>query len=54
VSEVQLPEKVILAAIVRDREVFAPAGHDLYAEGDELIFVAPSEEEDNIKRCFVG
>jgi trk system potassium uptake protein TrkA len=54
ISEVELPEKVILAAIVRDREVFAPEPHDLYAEGDELIFVAPAEEEGNIKSVFIG
>lgn len=54
ISEVELPSKVILAAIVRDREVFAPEPHDLYAEGDELIFVAPSEEEGNIKAVFIG
>jgi trk system potassium uptake protein TrkA len=54
ISEVELPSKVILAAIVRDREVFAPEPHDLYAEGDELIFVAPGEEEANIKSVFIG
>lgn len=54
ISEVELPVKVILAAIVRDREVFSPEPHDLYAEGDELIFVAPAEAEGAIKSVFIG
>ena len=54
ISEVELPVKVILAAIVRDREVFSPEPHDLYAEGDELIFVAPAEAEGAIKSVFTG
>ena len=53
ISEVSLPEKVILTAIVRDREVFSPTAHDIFAENDELIFLSPSEKENEIKTCFI-
>jgi trk system potassium uptake protein TrkA len=53
IIEVELPAGVILAAIARDGEVFAPAAHDTFANGDELIFVATSESEKTLKSCFI-
>lgn len=54
VAEVELPEDTSLAAIIRDGHVIAPSPHDLFAAGDELIFVASAEAEEKIKGCFVA
>lgn len=54
VSEVALPKDVSLAAIIRDRHVITPGAHEVFAAGDELIFVASSESEPLIKGCFVS
>ena len=54
VSEVLLPKDVSLAAIIRDRHVITPGAHEVFAAGDELIFVASSESEPLIKSCFVS
>ena len=54
VSEVTLPKDVSLAAIIRDRHVITPGAHEVFAAGDELIFVASSESEPLIKSCFVS
>jgi len=42
-----------LAAIVRDGRVFNPKGHDVFAAGDELIFVASNVAEAELKACFI-
>ena len=54
VSEVQLPKDASLAAIIRDGHVIAPSPHDLFSAGDELIFVASAEAENQIKGCFIA
>jgi trk system potassium uptake protein TrkA len=54
VSEVQLPVDASLAAIIRDGHVISPTKQDVFAAGDELIFVASSDAEDLIKGCFVS
>jgi len=54
VAEVELPTDVSLAAIIRDGHVISPSGHDLFAGGDELIFVASAAAEELIKGCFVS
>jgi len=53
VGEVELPENAILAAIVRDGRVITPHAHDMYSAGDELLFVATAEAEENLKACFI-
>jgi len=53
VGEVQLPENATLAAIVRDGRVITPHAHDMYSAGDELLFVATAEAEENLKACFI-
>jgi trk system potassium uptake protein TrkA len=53
-SEVELPVDVSLAAIIRDGHVIAPTPSTVFSGGDELIFVASSESEDALKRCFVA
>jgi trk system potassium uptake protein TrkA len=54
VAEVELPQDTSLAAIIRDGHVIAPSPHDLFAAGDELIFVASAAAEEKIKGCFVA
>ncbi len=53
VNEIPLPEGASLAAIVRDGRVISPHQHDMFAAGDELLFVATSEAEALIKKCFI-
>ena len=54
VGEVELPEDATLAAIVRDGRVISPQEHDVFAAGDELLFVASAKAEDLLKACFIG
>ncbi len=54
VGEVELPKDASLAAIIRDGHVISPSQHDLFSAGDELIFVASSEAESQIKSCFIA
>jgi len=54
VGEVELPEDASLAAIVRDGRVISPQEHDVFAAGDELLFVASAKAEDELKACFIG
>lgn len=54
VAEVELPKDASLAAIIRDGHVISPSQHDLFSAGDELIFVASSEAEAQIKSCFIA
>lgn len=54
VAEVSIPSDASLAAIIRDGHVIAPSPHDLFAAGDELIFVASTAAENLIKGCFVA
>ncbi len=54
VEEVTLPDGAALAAIVRDDRVITAKPHDLFAAGDELIFVASTSAEAQIKACFVA
>ena len=53
VDEITLPDDTSLAAIVRDGRVFNPKGHDVFAAGDELIFVASNVSEAVLKACFI-
>jgi trk system potassium uptake protein TrkA len=54
VGEVELPEDASLAAIVRDGRVISPQEHDVFAAGDELLFVASAKAEDLLKACIIG
>jgi trk system potassium uptake protein TrkA len=54
VQEIPLPEGASLAAIVRDGRVISPQQHDMFAAGDELLFVATSDAEDKLKACFIS
>lgn len=53
-AEVELPEDVSIAAIIRDGHVLTPAPHTSFSAGDELIFIASSEAENSLKGCFVS
>jgi trk system potassium uptake protein TrkA len=48
-----LPDNASLAAIVRDGQVIACSAHDVFAAGDELLFVASATAEAQIKACFI-
>ena len=54
IEEVALPDDTSLAAIVRDGRVFNPKAHDVFAAGDELIFVASNVAEATLKACFIS
>ena len=54
VAEIDLPQDASLAAIIRDGHVITPAAHDVFSAGDELIFVASAQAEDQLKSCFVA
>jgi trk system potassium uptake protein TrkA len=53
VGEIDLPEDASIAAIVRDGHVITPKDHDVFAAGDELIFVASAKAEELLKACFI-
>jgi trk system potassium uptake protein TrkA len=53
VEEIELPDNASLAAIVRDGQVIAVSAHDVFAAGDELLFVASAAAEAQIKACFI-
>jgi len=53
VEEVPLPENSTLAAIVRDGRVISAKPHDVFSSGDELLFVASSTAEAQLKACFI-
>ncbi len=53
VEEVTLPENSTLAAIVRDGRVISAKPHDVFSSGDELLFVASSAAEAQLKQCFI-
>lgn len=52
VAEIELPRNAVLCAIVRGPRVFAPARDDALEPGDELVFVASAEVEDDLQRIF--
>jgi trk system potassium uptake protein TrkA len=53
VTEVELPADASLAAIVRDGHVLTPKDYDVFAAGDELLFVASEKAEEKLKACFI-
>jgi len=53
VGEIELPEDASIAAIVRDGHVITPKDHDVFAAGDELLFVASAKAEEKLKSCFI-
>jgi trk system potassium uptake protein TrkA len=54
VEEIELPEDVSLAAIVRDGHVITPQVHMVLISGDELLFLATSEAEGKLRECLLG
>lgn len=54
VEEIELPEDVSLAAIVRDGHVITPDSHMALIAGDELLFVATAESENKLRDCLLG
>ncbi len=54
VEEVPLPEQSVLSAIVRDGRVIAAKPHDVFSAGDELLFIASTKAESELKNCFIA
>jgi len=54
VEEVALPDDASLAAIVRDGRVLTPTPSDVFVAGDELLFVASTLAEAQLKDCFIS
>ncbi len=54
VDEITLPEDASLAAIVRDGRVLTPTPTDIFVAGDELLFVASTAAELQLKNCLIG
>lgn len=54
IEEISFPANSSLAAIVRDGQVISPLPHMLLASGDELLFVATSAAEAELKNCLLG
>ncbi len=54
VEEIELPEDAVLAAIVRDGRVITAKAHDVFAAGDELLFIASTDAEALLKACFIS
>ena len=53
-EEIELPDDVSLAAIVRDGHVITPDSHMALIAGDELLFVATAESENKLRDCLLG
>lgn len=53
VEEIPLPEQSVLSAIVRDGRVIAAKPHDVFSAGDELLFIASTKAESELKNCFI-
>jgi trk system potassium uptake protein TrkA len=54
IDQIQLPDDVSLAAIIRDGGVIRPTSHETFAAGDELIFIATESSEESLKSCFIS
>lgn len=54
IEEISFPSNSSLAAIIRDGQVISPLPHMLLASGDELLFVATSASETELKICLLG
>jgi trk system potassium uptake protein TrkA len=54
VEEIELPDDVSLAAVVRDGHVITPQAHMVLISGDELLFLATSEAEGKLRDCLLG
>lgn len=52
VRRLQLPRDVALVAIIRGRRVIVPQSDDSLEGGDELVFIAPEELEDELHRTI--
>lgn len=54
VEEIELPEDAALAVIVRDGRVITAKAYDVFAAGDELLFIASTDAEALLKACFIS
>ncbi len=49
-----LPEQVLVAAVVRDRELFVPGGADVLLPGDRVYLVGRSGHMESVEEQFCG
>jgi trk system potassium uptake protein TrkA len=49
---IPLPENCALVTILRDGQVYVPEPEQPVESGDELLFVVPSEVEDELERLL--
>ena len=54
VDEVKLPADTALVAILRSDRVITPSADDSMEAGDELLFVADSDQQAELQRIFRG
>lgn len=54
VGEIQFPDNVSLASIIRDTFVITPSKTDMLLAGDELVFISTSDAEAALKSCLLG
>ena len=53
-SEMSLPRDCLVSLIIRNGSFVIPAGDTLLLGGDELIVMAKSEREEELRACLLG
>ena len=53
-SELKLPEQTLVAAVVRDRQLFVPGGADVLLPGDRVYVIGRSGHMDAVEDRFCG
>jgi trk system potassium uptake protein TrkA len=53
VSEIELPENCVIAAISRGNDVIVPSGSTSLIPGDDVIAIAGKSQEDDLRRLLV-
>ena len=53
-QELRLPEQTLVAAVVRDRQLFVPGGSDVLLPGDRVYVVGRSGHMDAVEERFCG
>jgi trk system potassium uptake protein TrkA len=53
VSEIELPENCVIAAISRGTEVIVPNGVTMLLPGDDVIAITGKDQEDDLRRLLV-
>lgn len=51
-QEIDLPEEVLVTAVIRDEQIVTPRGNTEIEEGDTLYILGPKTKREQIKRIF--